>query len=231
MTRFYATAPLAALLVLGGCASAIRPTTLPAGQAAYDVAPPADLSAPPVARALQPGDVIAVAVFREPDFSAEKLVLDELGNVQLPLLGELRAGGNTPVQFSQVVAERLGARYLRHPRVTVALLGSPLQTVAVEGQVENPGVFPVGRDETLLSALARAGSTDRTAKLDEIVIFRRVNGQRMGGVFNLDQIRTGKAPDPQILDGDVVVVGFSQVKGAFRDFLQAAPLFNLFLAF
>ena len=63
------------------------------------------------------------------------------------------------------------------------------------------------------------------------MVFRTVNGQRMGAVFDLQQIRTGAAPDPQILDGDTIVVGYSAVKGAFRDFLAASALLNLFTVF
>ncbi len=63
------------------------------------------------------------------------------------------------------------------------------------------------------------------------MVFRTLNGQRMGAVFDLRRIRTGSAPDPQIVDGDVVVVGFSQLKGAYRDFLAATPLLGLFTIF
>jgi len=220
---------LAAVLALAACQSA-RPTSLPHGAAAYQVVPQAQPS-PAVARQLRPGDSIAVAVFREPDLGAEKLVLDELGNVQLPLLGEITAGGMTPSELSQTISQRLGARYLRRPQVTVALLDSVALSMSVEGQVKAPGVFPVGPNETLLTSLARAGSPGQTAKLNEIVVFRTVDGQRMGAVFDLQQIRTGTAPDPQILDGDTIVVGYSAVKGAFRDFLVASPLLNLFTVF
>lgn len=229
MTPFYRAFVLAAALALAACQSA-RPTTLPQGAAAYQVIPQAQPS-PTVARALRAGDSIAVAVYREPDLGAPKLVLDSLGNVQLPLLGEVAAGGQTPAELAQTISQRLGARYLRRPQVTVALLDSVAQTISVEGQVKAPGVFPVGPNETLLTSLARAGSPGQTAKLDEIVVFRTVNGQRMGAVFNLEQIRTGAAPDPQILDGDTIVVGYSALKGAFRDFLAASPLLNLFTVF
>ena len=229
MTALHRVMALAAVLALAACQSA-RPTSLPHGAAAYQVVPQAQPS-PAVARQLRPGDSIAVAVFREPDLGAEKLVLDELGNVQLPLLGEITAGGMTPSELSQTISQRLGARYLRRPQVTVALLDSVALSMSVEGQVKAPGVFPVGPNETLLTSLARAGSPGQTAKLNEIVVFRTVDGQRMGAVFDLQQIRTGTAPDPQILDGDTIVVGYSAVKGAFRDFLVASPLLNLFTVF
>ena len=63
------------------------------------------------------------------------------------------------------------------------------------------------------------------------MVFRTVNGQRMGAVFDVGQIRVGGASDPQILDGDVIVVGYSSVRGAFRDFLSVTPLLNLFTVF
>ena len=105
------------------------------------------------------------------------------------------------------------------------------RSVTVEGQVGAPGVFALGRNDTLLSSLARAGSPTQLAKLNEVMVFRTVNGQRMGAVFDIGKIRVGAAPDPQIVDGDVVVVGYSALRGAFRDFLSVTPLINLFTVF
>jgi polysaccharide export outer membrane protein len=219
------------LAALAACAGP-RPTGLPQGAAAYEVVPAAPASpAPAVARALEAGDTIGVQVFREPDFGTDKALIDEFGNVQLPVIGEVHAAGRTPAELSGAIAEQLGQRYLRDPRVTVSLLGTVARTVAVEGQVATPGIFPLSRNETLLTSLARAGSPTQLAKLDQVVVFRTVNGQRMGAVFDVRQIRTGGAPDPQILDGDLVVVGYSQLKGAYRDFLMATPLLNLFTVF
>jgi len=185
----------------------------------------------PSVRTLRAGDVIAVDVFREDALSANKLVIDEAGLVQLPLIGEMPAAGLRPTELSAAIADRLAARYLRNPKVTVTVVQAVPVTVAVEGQVNNPGVFPLGRSETLLSALAQARSTTQRAKLDQVVVFRNTNNQRTAAVFDVDQIRAGRAPDPRLVDGDVVVVGFSSVKGAFRDFLQAAPLLNVFSYF
>jgi polysaccharide biosynthesis/export protein len=180
---------------------------------------------------LAPGDEIAVQVFQEPDLSVARTRIDESGMVSLPLLGEMRAADLTAAQFGTQVAGRLGQRYLRNPKVTVSVLSAVVAEASVEGEVNAPGVFPIRRDETLLRTLARARSPTRTARNDEVFVFRRVNGQRLGARFDLDQIRTGRAADPRILGGDVVVVGYSSAKGRFRDFLQAAPLLNLFTVF
>ena len=69
------------------------------------------------------------------------------------------------------------------------------------------------------------------AKLDEILVFRTIDGRRMGARFDLNDIRSGRAEDPQIIGGDTVVVGYSSAKGIWQDFLASAPLFNLFYVF
>ena len=66
--------------------------------------------------------------------------------------------------------------------------------------------------------------------VDEIVVLRTVDGQPMGAVFDLQAIREGRAADPEILGGDRIVVGFSGLKGTYRDLISAAPLFNIFRA-
>ena len=170
-------------------------------------------------------------MFQEADLSVEKATVDESGNVQLPLIGQVSAQGRSATELSQVISARLAARYLRDPQVVVGVTQRSEQVVAVEGQVNEPGVFPIDRTYTLLSALARAKSPTKVARLDEVVVFRTINGQRMGAVFNVSDIRAGRSPDPQILGGDTVVVGFSAVKGAYRDFLEMAPLINIFTRF
>ena len=111
------------------------------------------------------------------------------------------------------------------------MVTSQSQRVTVEGSVNAPGVYEIGGSATLLEALARAQSPTATAKLNEVIVFRVVDGQRMGAVFDLRRVRAGLDADPRILGGDTVVVGFSQVRGVFRDFLSATPLLALFRPF
>lgn len=55
-----------------------------------------------------------------------------------------------------------------------------------------------------------------------------VDGKRIGGIFNVDRINRGLAPDPELKGDDTVVVGLSNVKAAWRDILTAAPLLSAF---
>lgn len=171
-------------------------------------------------------DHINVIVFREDQLSVKDGEVDQQGNIGLPLLGSVPAAGKTVDELSADIAARLAPKYLKDPRVTVTLNTSQIQRVTVTGEVMKPGIYPFKGELTLLQALALAEDTERTVKLDEIIVFRKINGARMGAVFNLKRIRAGHDPDPQILPDDIVMAGFSNARGLWVDFLQAAPIWG-----
>lgn len=213
-------------LAVTGCQPSLN-SELPRGPAAYDVIRnPVD--AVPVAYMLQPGDKLAINIFQEADLSQRELQIDEAGTISLPLIGDIQAAGRSPGQLSRAIEAAYGQNYLRNPQANVVLLQSIKRTVSVEGQVMRPGVYEIQPGYTLLSALALASSPSPDAKLDEVLVFRTVNGERLGGRFDAVEIRAGRMPDPLILPGDVVVVGFSSLRGIYRDFLQIAPLIGTF---
>lgn len=201
---------------------------MPAGAAAYSAIETAAQPAEPGKYRLRSGDVVSVAVFQEPDLSRDKIAIDAAGDLNLPLIGEIRAAGLTASELARSIEQRYGARYLRDPRVSVFMDEGFRQTISVEGHVAQPGVYPYETGQTLLTALALARSPTQVAALDEIVIFRTVDGQRYGGRFDLRAIRGGRAADPELRSGDVIVVGYSNLRGAYRDVLQAAPLLGIF---
>lgn len=220
----------AAALSLAVAACAGPRPQLPAGQAAYGVIPAPGGAAVQDYR-IGALDELSISVFREPDLSLPRQRVDAAGNLLFPLIGAVHAGGRTTEELSAEIARRLDARFVRNPQVTVAVVSSQTQRVTVEGSVAAPGVYEIGGTATLLEAIARAQSPTGVARLDQVVVFRTVEGQRMGAVFDLRRIRTGLDPDPRILGGDTVVVGYSQIKGTFRDFLSAAPLLAIFRPF
>jgi len=61
------------------------------------------------------------------------------------------------------------------------------------------------------------------AKLDEVVILRNIEGQTFAARFDLADIYSGAAPDPEIRRSDTVVIGFSAARKRFKDILQIAP--------
>jgi len=220
---------LCALILAGAGAAplAARDNPLPAGQAAYDVIPVKAMD-DLVAQRIRTGDKLAISVFGESDLSRTDYVVDSTGFVQVPLIGQVIAAGVSPEELRAEIARRLGARFIRDPQVSVSITERAKARFAVEGQVEDPGVYEADATTTLLAAIAQAGSPNRVAKNSEVMVFRVIDGRRLGARFDLDQIRSGRADDPQIIGGDTVVVGYSGSKGFWRDVRETAPLLNLF---
>lgn len=217
---------LLSAVILSGCSTTTKNPNLPVGEAAYAIIP---ANVPPgVDYVIRPLDVLTIRVFGEPDISAENMRVDEVGKIQVPLIGAVAASGRSVGDVSRDVTQLLGARYLVDPQVVVSVKEVAPSYVSVEGEVKKPGVYEINKDATLLGAIARAESPLATAKLSEIIVFRTVKEQRMVARFNLKNIRTGIDPDPKILDGDVVMVGYSSTRGLMQDVLRAAPLFNAF---
>ena len=170
-----------------------------------------------------PFDKLKIDVFGIEDLSQE-VQIDASGRLSLPLIGVLEASGVTPSELATEIENRLRGRYVRDPQVTVNLDETVSQVITVDGQVKKPGLFPVIGRMTLIRAVATAGGTDEFAKLDDVVIFRSVDGAQLAGLYNLGAIRRGNYPDPEVFANDVIVVGDSSGRRLFRDFLQAAPL-------
>lgn len=219
-----------AIAALGACQRTVE-SNLPTGPSAYAAIAVPQESIAPMFATLQPGDRIDVSVLREPDFSALNVMVDRTGNIYLPGVGEMSVLGLDQAGVARKLTDELGRRYLRNPVVSVQIRELALQTVSVEGEVEQPGVFEMKPGYTLLSAIAMARSPSDKAKLNEVFIFRQINGQRAGARFDLAAIRAGAAADPVILPGDVVVVGYSKARAIWTDVLTAAPLFNVFTNF
>jgi polysaccharide export outer membrane protein len=175
-----------------------------------------------------PLDTLDVIVFGEPDLSAKALQVDAAGQIALPLIGTVQARGKTPAELSSQLEQLLGARYLRDPQVTVTVASSVSQKVSVEGEVTEPGVYPLTGPTTLLGVLALAKGETDVATLRQVVVFRTINGQRMGAVFDVASIRRGQAADPVIEGNDMVVVGYSAAKRFWKNVVSAAPMFSIF---
>jgi len=170
-----------------------------------------------------PLDTIAVDVFNVPELSREVQV-DSGGSISLPLIGTVDARGKTSVELAHAIEGALRANYVRNPEVTVNVKSSISQVVTVDGQVTEPGLYPVTNQMTLARAIASAKGVSEFAKMDDVVILRTVNGQRMAGLYNLTAIRRGVYTDPAVYPNDVIVVGDSPARRMFKDFVSVTPL-------
>jgi polysaccharide export outer membrane protein len=210
-------------LVVCGCSHS---PSLPSGDLAYRSFPPPSADHAADDYRIGPLDTLSVTVFQEPDLTSAAIQVDAAGSVLLPLIGLVKAQDKTSTQLADEIGNKLSRRYLTNPQVSVIVTDSVSQHVTVAGSVGDPGVYAIKGRTTLLDALAMAKGTSQVAALSQVAVFRMVNGQRVGGLFNVDKINRGLAPDPAIQGDDTIVVGLSNVKSAWRDLLMAAPLLS-----
>lgn len=169
-----------------------------------------------------PLDALAISVYGVPDLSVETQV-DASGRIAMPLIGTVDVRGLTASEIASIVTQRLNP-YVRDPNVTVNVRNSASQVVTVDGEVETPGLYPVTNQMTLMRAIASAEGLTEYAKLEQVVVLRTSNGQRMAGVYDLGAIRRGVYNDPPIYANDVVLVGDSPMRRRFQDIITVAPL-------
>ncbi len=141
---------------------------------------PTDTLSPPGSRALTPGDVIRVAIWREPDLSGEFLV-DEEGMVTLPLLGR-KSVLNVPVASLRTSLTSAYAVELRNPSVTI----TPLRRIYVLGEVAKPGLYTVDPTISLAGAIALAGGSTPLGNLNRLRVVRK-------GLVVLDRAAAGSS--------------------------------------
>jgi polysaccharide export outer membrane protein len=174
-----------------------------------------------------PLDVVEVSVFRVPELSRTVQVADS-GTINLPLVGELPAAGRTARDIERDLTTRLGRKYLQSPQVNVYIKEYNSQRVTIDGSVKKPGVYPVRGNATLLQLIATAEGFTDTAE-PNVVVFRNVAGKHLAAKFDVTEIRAGKSKDPQILQGDLIVVSDSTVKSAYQGLLKVLPISSLFV--
>jgi len=175
-------------------------------------------------------DTLTVKVFRAEDLSGDYKV-DLLGNIAMPLIGDVPAAGRTPEQLKELLTEKLGAKYFQNPDVSVAIKTSAGRNVTVDGAVTRAGAYPVLGQTTLIQAVALAGGTTEDANTHRVAIFRTIDGKREAAAFDLASIRHGEMPDPQVYAGDIIVVDGSSIKAAEKQIFQSIPFLGLFRPF
>lgn len=217
---------IAMLALLGACSEGPRALSTPGAiQAVAELPPPErmDLLANNRPYLIGPFDRLTINVFGIEDLSNIETQVDASGRMSFPLVGTVDAAGKTPGELETELGNRLRGRFIRDPQVTVNLKETVSQVVTVDGEVAAPGLYPVIGKMTLMRAIAVAKGSKQFARLDDVVVFRTVNGQKMGAVYNLKSIRQGIYADPEVFANDVVVVGNSQARRAVSDAITALP--------
>jgi polysaccharide export outer membrane protein len=166
---------LATLVVLGAAASALAQT-----HASVD--------------GLQPGDIINLRIWREPDMTGQFMVQED-GTAVLPRLGPVVVVGKDAEVLKRELIEEY-SKTLRNTSIEIILQ----RRVTITGEVRMPGLYPVDPTMSLTDALALAGGPLPTADRDKVVLIRA------GAQTDVDVREALRLEDLSLRSGDQLYV-------------------------
>jgi len=160
-------------------------------------------------------DRLRIAVYQEDDLSSI-VRIDANGNVNLPLVGEVKVAGLTVSAAQKAIEDAYrNGRFLRNPQVTITVEEYAAREVSIEGQVRNPGRYPLPIESTMtvVDLVIKAGGLTDIAKGTAVTITRTSpDGQKTTYSVDVESIIKGKKPaNPndsslQLQPGDIVYV-------------------------
>jgi polysaccharide biosynthesis/export protein len=132
------------------------------------------LLSPPSARAqedylLGPEDVIEIVVWGHEDMYRLTPVSLK-GIISYPLIGDVQAAGKSTKALESEIARKLGDGFIVNPQVNITVKQYKSQKVFLTGEVQKPGIYPLTKENSLLSILSEAGGVTKEAGSDVIII-------------------------------------------------------------
>jgi polysaccharide export outer membrane protein len=115
-------------------------------------------------------DVVMVSVLKEPTLSNGMPVRPD-GMISLPLLGDVKAAGKTPMQLADEITTKL-KKYIQDPNVTIILTQMNSKKVYLIGEIGKTGPIEMTPGMTLLQAIATAGGLTQYANSKKMYILR-----------------------------------------------------------
>lgn len=155
-------------------------------------------------------DILDISVWKNEELSREVVVRPD-GMISMPLIGDIRAAGKTPIKLRDEITERL-KEYQETVAASVIVKEVRSYRIFVLGEVLNPGTYIMMRRTSVLQAIALAGGFNQFASRNKITLIRErpeKNGKadRINIRFD-DIISSGEAADSNLIlkPGDTIFV-------------------------
>ncbi|WP_299291042.1 polysaccharide biosynthesis/export family protein [uncultured Mucilaginibacter sp.] len=136
-------------------------------------------------------------------------LVDQNGNIQLPILGNVKAAGLSVSEFKQALTAMLG-KYLKEPYVTTNIINFK---ITVLGDVGRPGILRVQNERiSFTDAISLAGDLTQTAIRNNILIIREQNGKRQFIPVDLTSKNIFDSPYFYLKNNDIIYVSPGKYK-------------------
>ena len=150
-------------------------------------------------------------------------LVDNEGNINFPVLGELKLGGLTKREAEQLIIDKLKPYMKETPIVTVRMVN---YKISVIGEVTRPGTFTISNEKVnLLEALAMAGDMTVYGLRDNVKLIREdANGKQQIVTLDLNKAETILSPYYWLQQNDIVYVTPNKAKARNSDIGNSTSL-------
>jgi polysaccharide export outer membrane protein len=199
------------------------------------IATPTQVSAPPPAAptgperrpdyVLGPDDVIIIRAFQAEELSDKPVQITGQGYINLPMIGQIQAGGLTVAQLESSIAHEL-EKFVKQPQVTIMVSDYRSQPVSVMGAVRSPGVVQLRGAKNIVEVISLAGGLSPDAG-NTLTVTREIKRGKLPlstvsedpsqhytvARINLQKVMTGQTPQDNIMiqADDVLTVPRAQM--------------------
>ena len=136
--------------------------------------------------------------------SSSSYTVDKMGNIDFPVLGSIHVEGKTLNELKDYITNeivRLG--YIREPLVKVEMENFNITVLGQMGQ----SILPVqGSSINILQVLARTGGAGEYTNLQDVMVIRTEEGERVAHSINLQSKSLFDSPVFYLQQNDVVYV-------------------------
>lgn len=170
--------------------------------------PEVRITAPP-SHVLLAGELVQIKVFGEPELDTEVRVPED-GRITVPLIGEVMLAGKSVAEATRLIHDRLQARFLVNPQVTISVVEQARRLFTVLGQVQRPGTyrFPDRQNLDLIQVIGIAGGYTRLADAGKIIVKRQTAGEEKVFRINGKRLARDQRSEPFPVEaGDLITVG------------------------
>lgn len=134
---------------------------------------------------------------------ASGYLVDSYGNIQMPLVGELKLAGLSSAAARDTIIKRL-EKYIISPSVKLSIRN---YRVTVIGEVAHPGVFSVSNERlTLPEALALAGDLTIYSNRENVKVVREIHGRKEFAIIDLTSRELFNSPYYYLHCNDIIYV-------------------------
>lgn len=150
------------------------------------------------------------------DSAPQQYLVDNQGNINFPMLGEIHVGGLAKTEIENLVIDRLKVYLKETPLVTVRIVN---YHISVLGEVNAPGSFIVSNEKiNLLEALAMAGDLTLYGRRDNVRLIRTGQDNKQEIItFDLNKAETVFSPYYQLQQNDIIYVTPNKAKAKNSD--------------